>query len=386
VATSKSGVFRSSDFGVVWTPASAGLTNTYVWSLVVADSSLFAGTYGGGVFLSTNGGASWSPVGDELSHSYVLSLAVDGQNIFAGTLEGIFFLSDDRLSWKPVNNGLTNVYVRTLAVNKGRIFAGTYGGGIFLSTDKGASWTARNYGLTDYSILNFAFLASHVFAGTYGGIFRSNESVTSWAAVAVDSTSVPAFRSQPRAPEFATEGTSKTIAALTPKAVYSLAVNGSDVYVGTYGMGVLRSTDDGRSWGTINSGLENLDLNMISILGGNIYAGALDGQIWRLRLPDTLTDGGQSSDDIPAHIKLDQNYPNPFNPTTAISFQLSAVGDVKLVVHDILGREMTVLVNEKKAPGSYRVTFNGSGLASGVYFYTLRAGGFADTKRFVLLK
>jgi photosystem II stability/assembly factor-like uncharacterized protein len=338
------------------------------------------------VFLSTNGGASWSAVGDRLLQSYVLSMTADGSNIFAGTLEGVFLLSEDGFTWKPVNNGLTNVYIRSLAANQGRIFAGTYGGGIFRSEDEGVSWTATNDGLTNFSILNFAFLASDVFAGTYGGVFRSNPSVTSWTPIDLGSISPLASRNQPHTPEFATEGTSDATDVSAPKAVYSLAVDGSDIYVGTYGMGVLRSTDDGQGWEPINSGLANLDLNKISVIGRDLYAGALDGQLWRLRLPDKVTDAGRLHDGIPTHFILDQNYPNPFNPTTAISFQLSAVSDVKLIVSDLLGHVVATLAQGVYPEGRYSVEFDAKELSSGVYFCTLRAGRFADTKRLLLLR
>ena len=91
---------------------------------------------------------------------------------------------------------------------------------------------------------------------------------------------------------------------------------------------------------------------------------------------------------------LHQNYPNPFNPTTAVSFQLPVVSDVRLVVYDLLGREVAVLVNEMKAPGSYEVRFDATGLASGVYFYRLtarptdsgQAGTFVQTRKMVVVK
>jgi hypothetical protein len=83
---------------------------------------------------------------------------------------------------------------------------------------------------------------------------------------------------------------------------------------------------------------------------------------------------------------LEQNYPNPFNPTTMLSFQLPEVSDVRLVVYDILGREVVTLVNERKAPGSYSVTFDGSYLSSGVYFYRIVAGSFTETKRLLLIR
>jgi len=91
--------------------------------------------------------------------------------------------------------------------------------------------------------------------------------------------------------------------------------------------------------------------------------------------------------------ELFQNFPNPFNPTTVVSYHLpagqaglSAVSNVRLVVYDILGREVAVLVDERKVPGSYEVTFDGSSLSSGIYFYRITAGNFVQTRRMVVLK
>ncbi|MCK5085864.1 MAG: T9SS type A sorting domain-containing protein [Melioribacteraceae bacterium] len=83
---------------------------------------------------------------------------------------------------------------------------------------------------------------------------------------------------------------------------------------------------------------------------------------------------------------LNQNYPNPFNPTTIINYELKALGHVKLMVYNILGKEVAELVNEKQYPGRYKIKFNGAELPSGVYFYRLIAGNFVDTKSMVLIK
>ena len=88
----------------------------------------------------------------------------------------------------------------------------------------------------------------------------------------------------------------------------------------------------------------------------------------------------------PALCALSQNFPNPFNPATVISYQLPATSDVKLVVFDVLGREVATLVNGVEEPGYKSVQWDASGVASGVYFYRLQAGGFVSAKKLVLLK
>ena len=90
---------------------------------------------------------------------------------------------------------------------------------------------------------------------------------------------------------------------------------------------------------------------------------------------------------LPTEFALHQNYPNPFNPATKISFDLPQDSKVNLVVYDLLGREVKRLVNnELKVAGRYTYDFNGSSLASGVYFYRLDTEGFTNTKRMLLIK
>jgi hypothetical protein len=89
---------------------------------------------------------------------------------------------------------------------------------------------------------------------------------------------------------------------------------------------------------------------------------------------------------IPAVFSLSQNFPNPFNPKTAVRFQLSAASEVRLVVYDLLGREVATLVNEKRPAGSYLVTFDASSLASGTYLYRLIAGREVQIRKMVLVK
>ncbi len=108
---------------------------------------------------------------------------------------------------------------------------------------------------------------------------------------------------------------------------------------------------------------------------------------------DSPSEVRQGEGNEPAEFRLEQNYPNPFNPSTEIGFQIPVedptrreVSRVTLKVFDVLGREVATLVNEQLKPGNYEVSFDASGLSSGTYFYRLRAGEFAATKRMLLVR
>jgi hypothetical protein len=89
---------------------------------------------------------------------------------------------------------------------------------------------------------------------------------------------------------------------------------------------------------------------------------------------------------VPTSVHLAQNYPNPFNPTTVIRFSLPVRAHIELVVLDILGQQVASLSKGEHEAGEHRVTFDGSGLSSGVYFCRIRVGGTTDTKKLVLLR
>jgi M6 family metalloprotease-like protein len=93
-----------------------------------------------------------------------------------------------------------------------------------------------------------------------------------------------------------------------------------------------------------------------------------------------------SINDIVTTYNVSQNFPNPFNPSTKIQFQIPNDSFVNLIVYNILGSEVATIVNEEKTAGSYEVEFIASDLASGIYFYTLEAGSYVETKKMILLK
>ena len=93
-----------------------------------------------------------------------------------------------------------------------------------------------------------------------------------------------------------------------------------------------------------------------------------------------------SKNNIPLAFELEQNYPNPFNPTTVIGYQLPVTGNVTLKIYDLLGREITTLVNETKEAGSYEVKFDAKQLSSGVYFYQLKTSSSVITKKLMVVR
>jgi len=121
-------------------------------------------------------------------------------------------------------------------------------------------------------------------------------------------------------------------------------------------------------------------------------ANAVNGKnIYRLKQIDL--DGTSSYSKIieidltaPFNFALEQNYPNPFNPATTIGFTIPTTSNVSLKIFNVLGKEVTTLVNETKSAGNYSVRFNATGLSSGIYFYKLTTDNFTATKKFTLLK
>ncbi len=161
-------------------------------------------------------------------------------------------------------------------------------------------------------------------------------------------------------------------------------------------------SDDTRS-GTIEPGgtvtLQiNIDLTVdhlgyqVDMQDGDFAAAVLNlaGVPWEGGEVDLVLDlvegvDGEASA-MPLKYALHQNYPNPFNPSTTVNFDLVDAQQVRLGVYNLLGREVTTLVNEKMEAGYHSVSFNGSDLASGVYFYRLETDAFTSMKKMVLVK
>ena len=93
-----------------------------------------------------------------------------------------------------------------------------------------------------------------------------------------------------------------------------------------------------------------------------------------------------TSTDIPEKVSLQQNYPNPFNPVTVITYQLPSENEVRLDIYNMLGQRVTTLVDSRVSGGTHEVTFDASGLTSGVYMYRLAVGSETLVRRMTLMK
>ncbi|MFM8848804.1 MAG: IPT/TIG domain-containing protein, partial [Cytophagales bacterium] len=283
--TSGNGVYRSTDNGDSWVAATAGMESRTVYSFGVSGNNLYAATQGNGVYRSTNNGASWVAVNTGMTNINVNSLAVSNTNLYVGTLGGGVFRSiDNGLTWAAVNTGLTNTMVRSLAVSGSKLYAGT-DGGIFRSTDNGANWVTLNNGLpTTATVYSLVVTSSYLYAGTNSGVYRSSDNGANWVAVNTGLTSTAAL-SLAVSDNKIYAGTNTHIYRSTDNGdhwtaiktglgnVFSLAVNGNNLYAGTGSSGVHRSTDNGDHWMTVNTGLGSTTVYALAVNGTDVYAG-----------------------------------------------------------------------------------------------------------------
>ncbi len=134
------------------------------------------------------------------------------------------------------------------------------------------------------------------------------------------------------------------------------------------------------------TGFQRFDSFQLSYAGTGTGFGTVYFDDLRVTRPGLVTAVGDDTPGRPAAFALAQNTPNPFNPTTAISYQLSAVSNVRLDVFDALGRKVRTLVDGPQSAGAHTVTFDGNGLASGLYLYRLTASGQTLARRMTLIR
>ncbi len=106
---------------------------------------------------------------------------------------------------------------------------------------------------------------------------------------------------------------------------------------------------------------------------------------WQLYLQNVLLDVNEDVV-LPVEFKLEQNYPNPFNPSTIIKFGIPERSNVQITIYDLLGSEVTTLLNQELDKGWYNLTFNANGFSSGFYIYRMQAGNYISTRKMLMIK
>lgn len=351
------GVFRSTDDGTNWTQVNSGLIDTSVHTLMLGGSDVFAGTVSG-IFRSTNDGDNWTSLGGwVIAGGWVSSLVTVGDTIFASTYHaGLHFSTDNGASWNPWSS-FPNPNISDLALIGTNFLASTWGGaGIYWSPDTGATWNPASGLGSNKETQAVGGIPALIFGITNSGVYRSTDNGANWV-----------------------------YSNLADSAMTSIIVTGSTVLIGS-AWGVRRSTDGGDTWSFINDGLPSARVSALGFNANDAYAAMVGGGMYKRAISQIVNSVTLISPVVPEEFSLDQNFPNPFNPTTEIQFTIHHSQFTSLKIFDVLGREVSTLVNETLKPGSYRVTWDATEFPSGTYFYTLTAGGFIETKKILLLR
>jgi len=168
-----------------------------------------------------------------------------------------------------------------------------------------------------------------------------------------------------------------------------VAVSDTIIWQGSFSSHPLESTsvpEGADEWGLINSGTEYR--YVVEVEGTYEYHCTVHSGVGMTgSFSATVTSVDENiSGNYPSSYRLEQNYPNPFNPSTVIKYGIPERSHVELTVYNILGKEVATLVNDDHASGLYEVTFNATGLASGIYIYRLEAGEHVEMRRMLYLK
>ena len=382
LAGTNGGLVLSTNSGSSWTNIGGGLPYSNIRALLNVETSpynLLAGMVSGRISMSTNYGENFTgfPV-DSVQLPFLADInsilkRENSSNYFVGTERGVFLLPQfyPLSTWVPINNGLPSAEtkVRVIIEKDGEIFAGTNSGVYHRS---GSSWDEKNFGLTNTNVTAITSISGYLFAGTsqgsVGGLYISSDNGVNWTL-------------------------SQSITWVT-----SFITIGSNIFAGSYGDGIWRSTNYGNTWSQINDGLGSGAYYVLSLGADNqyIFAGTGASSIWRRPLSQVVTNVNDDQDSQPSKFSLSQNYPNPFNPSTKIKYSIPASEFVTLKVYDVLGNEVATLADEYQPDGSYEVEFSAKGgsasggnaynLSSGIYIYRLQAGSFIETKKLILMK
>lgn len=350
---------------------------------------IYAESQFGALGKSVNGGISFNNATNGISGSektnWSTPVVMDPNNnnvLYYGT-NRVYRTTNGAASWTALSPDLTNGNqtrlgtVTTIAVspaNSNVIIAGTDDANVWITSNTGANWAKVSSTLPYRWITRVAFdpVNENIAYVTFNGlkwrdpqphVFRTVNKGQSWNDISSNLPDAPvnAF-------------------AIDPLRTNLLFV-GSDV-------GAYYSTNTGQSWSFLGSGLPMVSVYDLKIhpTARYLVAGTHGRSMYKIDLAGIIGINS-SANNIASGFSLGQNYPNPFNPSTVISYNLGSKENISLTVFNALGKAVETLVNKEQNAGHYSVTFDGTGLSSGIYFYKLEAGGrLVSTKRMILLK
>jgi len=365
-------VLKTTNGGTNWIRQNTGTTDDDFFNGVCflnTETGWACGGYIGGygsskIIKTTNGGNNWI-VQHYQTGTYFFSIAMVNQNTgFCGGYDGKYLrTTDGGNNWSEYN--VTGVSIWSMYFLNDRCgFISGNSGMIRKTTDGGLTYTLLNSG-TSLRVASLYFTDSlHGYAVCDSEtVLRTTNSGANWISQRLGT--YIGYESV----FFVNSNTGYAVGNWWDIATYKL----------------IKTTNAGVNWTAFSQGNGN---PYFDIFFANEFTGWIagyDGLILKTTNAGS-TFVNPNGNVIPGYAELFQNYPNPFNPSTNIRYRIAKTGFVNLKIFDILGKEVATLVNAKQTAGSYEVSLDGSNLPGGVYYYTLTAGNFKETKKMVLIK
>jgi len=418
----KSGlIMKTIDGGTNWNSVSSGVSN-HLESIYFPNSDLgFIAGQNGIILKSTNGGNNWVIKSSGTTSNLISVYFVDTQTGFAvGTNGTIIKSTNVGENWINQTSGVTTTLNDIKFSDQSTGLTVGSNGVILKTTNSGISWISQVSGTTDplYSISylpNFNGSAVYV-AGGYsaggadveGKVINSTDGGNIWVSNDCESSRILYSIGFPNSTTgFAVgEGGTiiKTFNAIVPVELttFTSSITGNDVTlnwctateINNQGFQIERSNKlEAKSgeWESIGFVIGNgttTEAQSYSFADENLSAGEYQYRLKQIDYDGTFEYSNtiEVNIDLPKTFALLNCFPNPFNPSTKIIYEIPKQSNVLLKVYDILGNEVSILVNEMQSAGSYQIVFDASELSNGVYFYKLQAGNFVQTRKMILLK
>ena len=388
----------SFSFAQNWQIQNSNTSNQLKGIQMISSTEGWACGDAGTMLHTTNAGANWSLLtltGSDL-HQLVFKDASTG--LVVGDNGTVFTTTNGGTNWVSKNSG-TSLQLRGVGFAGGSTFYAVGDDGAAVkSTDDGNTWTTLNSGTTE-RLLCVTAVDQNIWVGARNGLmlFSSNGGTTfaSMSNPATDDIKDIQFINA----SIGFACGSNSFFMYTSNGGANWTSRSAGIVVGLNGLhfinqnegwtvggaGTLYSTTNaGSNWNAITTPTLQ-DLNSIHSFDGiNGWAVGNLGVIISNYTPPTNVENENNI--APNSLVLEQNYPNPFNPSTKISFTLPAREFVTLKVFNVLGSEVAILINDNMEAGLHEITFNASGLNSGVYFYAISTKNFTSTRKMILLK